>query len=60
MTNDAIRTAIRDAVLAGVSAECSDEQVRGIEWGAIEDTRAAIFAPGPMLDFEGEYREVSL
>lgn len=58
-TSNNPRTAIRDAVLANVSAELDDEQVRGVEWAAVENARAACFAPGPLLDFD-EYREVAL
>lgn len=58
---DSIRTAIRDAVLANVSEELTDEQVRGVEWAAIENARAACFTNpgGQLLDWE-EYREVAL
>lgn len=34
-----IRTAVRDAVLAGVSDHLDGDAVQGVEWASIDDTR---------------------
>ena len=57
MTNDSIRTAIRDAVLDGVSAEESDE-LDAIEHETLVATREAVMSRDAGLpDFE-TYRRV--
>lgn len=58
------RTAVRDAILSGVSAELDRDAARGVEWAAVSDTVAAVrrreagLEP-QVVDFE-TYREVAL
>lgn len=37
-------TTIRDAILANCSTDLGDGAVRTVEWAAVRDTRAALYA----------------
>jgi len=53
------RSAIRDAILAGVSPELNDAAVRGLENISLSATEAACRNRHPLLNFD-EYREIAL
>jgi len=57
--NDDPRTAIRDAILDGVSAGLDADAVQGVEDAAVSATEAACKNREPLLDF-AEYSEVAL
>jgi len=54
-----VRTVVRDAILAGLSADCDSDAVEGIEAVTISSTERAACNTAPLLDFD-EYSEVSL
>jgi hypothetical protein len=53
------QTAVRDAILAGVSARLDDDAVRGLEDVSISATEAACLSRDELLDWS-EYRAVAL
>jgi hypothetical protein len=53
------RTAIRDAILTGVSAELDSTVIRSLEDACLSATEAACRNCHPLLNFD-EYREIAL
>lgn len=45
-TTDQPRTAVRDAILAGLSPGLDRPTVAGVEWAAVRDTNAAVAREG--------------
>lgn len=58
-TNTNPRTAVRDAILAGVGADHGDEAVRAIEDVTLTSTEVACLSGHELLDWD-EYRRVAL
>lgn len=60
MTTESIRTQVRDAILADVTADLATPELQAVEDAAVLSTEEACWNRHYLVDFEDEYRRGAL